>query len=224
MSRALTVALACIGAIGILLATAGFYALASAEQIEREQPATSVEDVGSANLSERVAGDGTKAPQQRVPAGQGNYPMRWRVSFAAENTSLSFCGTAVVVTNLTSDTLDVEVEWVDDNGDRYVLDYGFIDPLDSDRWITDDEVLNYPFQWNQNANLGDFRGYAIVYASDPRVMASAFLYCRSGTGASTSLVSISNIPTFPVGATLDLFQAAVPAMGGAPVVEVPESR
>lgn len=220
MSRPLTLALFCFAAVSILLASAGIYAFASADEFDGQAIADAAED---AARPETVGTVGTEPVQQRLPAGQGNYPLRWRVAWATEDASNAFCGTAVVVTNLTTDTRDVEVEWVDDNGDSYFLDYGFIDPLDSDRWVTDSQVYTYPFNANHDANLLNFAGYALVYADDPRVMVSAFMFCRAGTG-NVPLVSITNIPTYPVGASMEFFQALNPALGGAPLVAVPDSQ
>ena len=221
MSRGATLTLACLGTLAILLASAGFHAVSGTEQVDSEASAAALV---ATSQPEAVAEANAEAHQNRLPAGQGSYPLRWRVSWAVEDASNSFCATAVVVTNLTTATVDVDVEWVDDVGDSYDVEYGFIGPLDSNRWITDDQISFYPFNWNEKSDLGDFRGYALVYANDPRVMVSAYMFCRTGTGLSANLVSITNIPAYPVGTTQEFFQAATPAVGGAPVVVAPESQ
>ena len=55
-------------------------------------------------------------------------------------------------------------------------------------------------------------------------MVSAYQVCRTATGFSSDLVSVTNIPCYPVGDTLSYFQAAVPALGGAPLAGQAEPK
>jgi hypothetical protein len=144
-------------------------------------------------------------------------PLRWRVAWAALETggSDTFCGTAVAVTNTTTQIVNVEVEWMD----RFGSSKG-VSSLVTAAYLTRVSgvqgnaatINNVPFFHTDYILTTDFTGYALVTADDPRIMVSAFQYCRSDTGYSTATVlSQTNIPAYPVGATADYFRAGIPA-------------
>jgi hypothetical protein len=139
------------------------------------------------------------------------------VAWAALETGASdtYCGTAVAVTNTTSQTVNIEVEWMD----RWGASKG-ISNLVATAYLTRVSIvsgssvtINYlPWSYTDALFVSDFLGYALVTADDPRIMVSAFQYCRSGAGISgATIVAQTNIPAYPVGATADYFQAGIPA-------------
>ena len=150
-------------------------------------------------------------------------PLRWRVSWAAQETGNEFtwCSTAVVVTNTTAAGVDVEVEWMKIDGTGAALvpvtipAYGNRASVASQTGaIAAERVNNVPWisSGTTMAYIYDFYGYALVSAEDPRIMVSAFQYCRNGLGyTGATIVSQTNIPVYPVGATAEFFQAGLPA-------------
>jgi hypothetical protein len=50
-------------------------------------------------------------------------------------------------------------------------------------------------------------------------MVPAFEWCRSGTGAAATSLTFRDLPAYPVSATMEFFQAGMPAEWTPPVVE-----
>ena len=154
-------------------------------------------------------------------------PLRWRVSWATlvTGTSYTYCGTAVIVTNTTNAGIDVDVEFMKDNGtsagraSETITAYGNYTAITVGPSLT---VNVGPYFYDDHIATGDFSGYALVGGDDPRIMVSAFQFCRSSTGYSGAIVrSHTNIPAFPVGASAEFFQAGLPTRW-APRVAVTE--
>ncbi len=151
--------------------------------------------------------------RSRVPT--STLPLRWRVSWAAmvRGNYYTNCSTAIAVTNTTGSSVDVEVEWMAGGVSlalrpRSVLSYA------TTVWIPDgaSAVNNVPWYAHDVASIVDFMGSALVTADDPRILVSAFQYCRSGIGyAGPTILSQTNIPAYPVGATAEYFVAGMPA-------------
>jgi hypothetical protein len=164
-----------------------------------------------------------------VRAPTATLPLRWRVAWAVERSvDTTHCGTAIVVTNSSNSTVDVQVEWFNYAGSSHGLHQRSIDGMSQNVWVTGTAIsgpdTDYrPFEYDSLANIPDILGgYARVHANDPRIQVAAFQYCRDGTGITKDIMSITNIPAFPVGATAEYFQAGMPATWTPPMAEVPE--
>jgi hypothetical protein len=151
-------------------------------------------------------------------------PLRWYVSSVNENaagTDNAYCMSAVRVRNVTTSVVTAEVEWVTFQGVSLDVRSLSVPARGHRTFITDDDVSSEPFGSSDNANLIDFGGFAQVHASDPRIIVSAFLVCRTGTGPATNIVSITNLPAYPVGDFLGVFQADLPMLHDSPMAENP---
>jgi hypothetical protein len=136
------------------------------------------------------------------------------------------------VTNEAGSSVNVEVEWFDKDGTSLALKPLSVSSMHLRNWISGNGYLapdtDYrPFHADETANLAEIQGgYARVHASDPRIQVAAFQYCRDGQGNNKNIMSITQIPVYPVGATLEFYQAGVPEMWSPPMAgsEVPERR
>ena len=164
-------------------------------------------------------------------ASTATLPLRWRIPWATElAASTTNCGTAVVVVNDTNKNLWVEVEWFDLTGSSQALRFLSIPGFEQRTWISGGVPLNgdtdtKPFYNANKAEISDLLGgYARVHAEDPRIEVAAFQYCRDAQGYDKNLLSITNLPAYPVGATLEYFQAGMPTTWMPPmaVPELPE--
>jgi hypothetical protein len=64
-----------------------------------------------------------------------------------------------------------------------------------------------------------------VHADDPRILASAAIVCRDAAGSgATNIEAMTDVATFPVGATMEYFQAGMPVSWTPPMAapEAPE--
>ena len=63
-----------------------------------------------------------------------------------------------------------------------------------------------------------------MHADDPRIEVASFQYCRDGIGGGQNIASITQVPVYPVGATMEYFQAGMPTTWTPPMAEpeVPE--
>ena len=181
----------------------------------------------------RVCRHPEKGPP-RLPKGL-RHPLRLSPCVGAYPGQLSetgdydtWCSTAVVVTNTTNSWVDIEVEWMRSHSGSFSLRPRTLSAHEIKVWTpsTASQVNNMPWVSGDYPGLLDFQGYALVTADDARIMVSAFQFCRSGLGYQTgaTVLSQTNIPTFPVGATMEYFQAGMPATWTPPmaVPEVPE--
>jgi len=159
-------------------------------------------------------------------------PLRWRVSWSALNTGSfdTWCSTAIVVMNTKNSKVQVEVEWMDWRGIPVALRADGIAKYRSKVWtvaLPGGRINNLPWGFYDLAALpSDFQGYALVTANDPRILVSAFQYCRTDVGfAGATIVAHTNIPAYPVGTTMDFFQAGMPAAWTPPMAapEGPET-
>ncbi len=163
-----------------------------------------------------------------VRAATATLPLRWRVSWAAQYVAdTTNCGTAIIVTNDTSSSVTVEVEWFSWYNSSEGLGSLAIAGQNSKVWVSGRDwntpSVDYrPFVPDHYADAIGFAGYARVHATDPRIEVAAFQYCRDGLDQGKNIMSITNIPAFPVGATAEFFQAGMPATWMPPIA-APES-
>ncbi len=187
--------------------------------------------VAPASASQDLKKPGGEAGPVRAPV--ATLPLRWKIPWAIESaaTATTFCGTAIVVTNASASPLDIQVEWFDYLGNsmalRPILGLGkFTQAIWVSGVTTASSGIDYrPFNPDDWAGIGSIAaGFARVHADDPRIEAAAFQYCRDGLGITANIMSITNIPAFPVGATMEYFQAGMPATWTPPmaVPELPE--
>jgi hypothetical protein len=155
-------------------------------------------------------------------------PLRWRVmnAFHDVDSNNSICGTVVTVRNLSAATVSVDVQWFNNLGFSEGLSTQSISSTVPKAFYTNINVNLAPFSiQGTTASTSDFSGWANVHADDPRILASAAIVCRdvAGTGAS-NIEAMVDVATFPVGATLEYFQAGMPATWTPPMAapEMPE--
>ena len=186
--------------------------------------------------SSEVAAVGPEAPQEGTSAPKsGGSTDASRAPTATEqaryyiphvqeaiNVNNTFCSTAIVVTTpfmSFASGVKIEIEVFSDIGTTLILQTVAPAGLPGKRWtiITDDE-LQVPFNTlDRNLDLGNFTGFAIVSASDPRLFVTAYDYCRTGTGALDDLVSMTAIEVYPLGTTLDFLKAGLPLSRAQPM-------
>jgi hypothetical protein len=192
------------------------------------QPATaSADDIpeGASPLVEQPA-------PPRAPVGPtSTLPLRWRVSWASLNTGEleTFCSTAVVVTNTTNSATEVEVEWMNHTGTSTALQLETVLAYRTFVWVLRGATATInpvPWRIDNSATISSgFKGHALVNSDDPRIMVSAYQYCRTDKDSpGPTVLAHTNIPAYPVGATAEYFQAGMPMNWTPPIVEpeVPE--
>jgi hypothetical protein len=157
-------------------------------------------------------------PKNRHSSAAG--PLRWRIPYALEvfsGGSAGYqCHTAVSILNASSAAVDVEVVLFDSAG---VVEASALRnlPVDDSLVYTSatPEETNMPFPFGieaemvlQSASILT-NGFALVYAEDPRVLVTAFVSCVGTLQPSLgeAFRGITNIPAYPVGATMEYFQA-----------------
>ncbi len=174
----------------------------------------------------------SKTAGSQSRAATATLPRRWVVPGVHETVNVNgvFCSTAITVTTAfeVKNFLDVQVEFFSDTGvsmGAYVgVPHGA--PGVRTTYVTDSEVTPIWTVVDGDADLSNFTGSAVVHSDDPRILVTAFEWCRSGTGAATTLLSVRDLPAYPVGATLEYFQAGMPATRTPPVAapDVPEGK
>ncbi len=136
----------------------------------------------------------------------------------------AYCTSVIVMRNVGPDDITVQVEWF------HLISgslghYEKLVPAGSSRNIVaNNTVRSRPFTGGASAGFAEFHGHANVHADDPRVHVSSYMVCRDETGASTNLLSVNSIGASPVGATLQYFQAGLPAEWTPPVAEPDNCR
>jgi hypothetical protein len=200
-------------------------AIAATSRAEEATVAGPQQSVMSPNEKADTASQGPRAPTSTLP-------LRWRVSWAALETGDfdTWCSTAIVVANTTAAAVNVEVEWMSSGGSSLALKPAAVPGYQQAVWIPDTLIPDVnPVPWFatefMDPGIADFKGFALVTATDPRIMVSAFQFCRSTSGVSGAVVvSQTNIPAYPVGATMEYFQAGMPVNWTPPMAEpeVPE--
>jgi hypothetical protein len=156
------------------------------------------------------------------------------VSWASYETGSydTYCATAVIVTNPTKNHMIAEVEWLDRQGVSQGRNAHILSPYRQKASTSFNNLAainGLPFTWDASCPQGcdvsnpEFTGYALVTADDPQIMVSAFQFCRTGAGwGVTGVLAQTNIPAYPVGATMEFFQAGMP-MNWTPPLVVPET-
>jgi len=184
--------------------------------ISRQQPGQDVSPIPpNAEAESREVATSTK-------------PLRWRVSnaFHDVDSNSSICGTVVTVRNAAPAGVSVDVEWFNNLGISEGLSTQSIGPGNIRVFWTNNNVQLVPFTAiGTTASTSDFSGWANVNADDPRVLASAAIVCRDVAGqAASNIEAMVNVATFAVGATMEFFQAGMPATWTPPMAtpEVPE--
>ena len=159
-------------------------ALAAPRRPEEAVLAGPQQSVMSPNEEAEPVSRGPRAPTSTLP-------LRWRVSWAALQTGNldTWCSTAIVVANTTAAAVNVEVEWMNSAGSSLALRPATVPGYQQTVWIPDTfipDVNNVPWFAAQTIDPGiaNFIGFALVAATDPRIVVSAFQYCRSTSGIS----------------------------------------
>lgn len=192
--------------------------------------------VGQPNIGARAEAAAAPAPQAslvkspkpgnpvgptRVPA--ATLPLRWRIPWVSEYSSgTTNCGTAIAIVNARHSQVNVEVELFDYmnvsqkmQSSAIPASHQILMVSGGDR-TTDTDYR--PFFPDWLLDISDIiAGYGRVHADDPRIEVAAFQYCRDAQGTSANIVSITQIPAYPVGSTADFFQAELPAQTAAPL-------
>ena len=185
---------------------------ARAEASFVDSPAT------GAQGSQKPVGEATgpKAPTSTLP-------LRWRIPTAFEHTGSAetYCSTVVSVRNLTASSVSVEVEWFQWNGSTDKLRPMTVPAQQMLQWATNNNIVLLPYYADDDALILGLVGYANVNADDPRILVTATVLCRDGTSGASKILSQDELPAFPVGATMDYFQAGMPA-GWTPPRATPE--
>lgn len=170
---------------------------------------------GQGTDPEAVASAGASA----VSRVQATTPLRWRIPWATVEigTFATLCTTAINVRNLADATVNVEVEFFSTSGTLLENVAGAVAAGAVENWLPDGQsnINAAPFAAAANSGTtGDFEGYANVHADDPRILVSAHILCRNSTAdpLQSEIVAITNEPAFPVGATLQFFQAHAPGV------------
>jgi len=185
--------------------------------------------VGQPNMGARAEAAATPSPQAslanspkpgdpvgsiRVPT--ATLPLRWRIPWVSEYSSgTTHCGTAIAIVNARHSQVNVEVELFDYLSVSQKMQSSAIPASrqilmvsGGDR-TTDTDYR--PFFPDWLLDISDIiAGYGRVHADDPRIEVAAFQYCRDAQGTSANIVSITQIPVYPVGSTADFFQAELP--------------
>lgn len=174
----------------------------------------------------------TSVPQDHPPGmgralttGPATLPLRWRLSYAmqsdisATGSEGTFCGTAVIVLNTTSASVDAQVEWFHTGGSVGYTPVTI--PAHSMKgWWSDSSPRLAPIKHSGAVSgTGFLIGYATVHAEDPRVVASAYLVCREAATGDTPVAAMTTIPTIPVGTSAEFFRAETSPAWTPPVVE-----
>jgi hypothetical protein len=148
-------------------------------------------------------------------------PLRWRIARARHESGNfnTYCGTEVVVTNLTGSPVEAKVEFLNSGGASEGVSAISLAAFDPDNVITNLNVEPGVTDIVGYLALGDFQGYALVYADDPRIMATARIYCRDATGSAANVVSDQMVPAYPVGASAEFFKAGMPGSWTPPMAK-----
>jgi hypothetical protein len=160
-------------------------------------------------------------------APQATLPPTWRVPIVHESIGVdgAFCTTAIVLVNPLATSLGGwEVEWWSDVGTSLALESDLaLQPGVRYTIIADDQITPFWGVTDVTMDLDNFTGWVSVHG-DPRILVSAFEWCRSAAGSGGTLVTVNNLPAFPVGATAEFFQAGMPATWTPPMAapEPPE--
>jgi hypothetical protein len=160
---------------------------------------------------------GDEEPGLEVVGARGptsTLPLRWRVAAAHENVDddETYCSTVVSVLNVTSASVNVEVEWMWWNNDSKALRLQAVPAESMMQWVTNEEINLNPHVADDDAGLLKHHGYANVNADDPRILVTATVLCRDGKAAGAKIMSQNNVPTFPVAATAEYFMAGMPSV------------
>jgi hypothetical protein len=137
------------------------------------------------------------------------------------------CFTSVSLVSTSAVSIDAEVEFFGFNDSSVGSATLAVPPQGSVSVIAQENgVAIPPFNANELVVTGAFdAGFAHVYADDPRVLTTAFLVCvrdrLNSDSPEQQIRAVASIPAFPVGATLEYFQAGMPATWSSQVV-VPE--
>ena len=178
-----------------------------------------------------------RVARMEVPAGEAGLgaapalagPLRWTVGYAAawddETSGLNECSTALTLVSSAPGPVSADVWFINKSGSLVGSVSFSLAPGDPYNVMALGGGGNtWPLEADDYASTGFFTGgIARVYADDPRVLVTAFLMCKEGWTAGVSsngqaVRSIAHIPAYPVGATMDFFQAGMPTTWTPPIV------
>lgn len=179
-------------------------------------------------------GPSAPATSRALVAGPATLPLRWRVTFVRQTDTTSefgsnghFCGTAIVVMNLTNSAVKVQVEYFDGYNGATSKGYSQLTVTGQKTliWWTDNNPTLWPIGKAEDiVGTGAMSGYATVHAEHPQVHASAHLVCRDSLDLDVPIDALTNIPTIPVGPTLEFFQIGMPMTDETPLVAEPKAQ
>jgi hypothetical protein len=169
------------------------------------------------------------------PRAPATLPLRWRVGFAGHKNlnidDFNDCSTVISVMSAAPASMNVEVEFFGQN-DAFVNDgtttlaAGAVEVFGTVGGSGGSSgPVGGPVALDVLVNTGNFdSGFAKVHSDEPRLLVTAFLTCRrdraDGGSGTDPLRGFLSIPTFPVGAPAEYFQAGMPAeMESIPVVD-----
>lgn len=168
-------------------------------------------------------------------AASSSKPLRWRVTYASANNPVNAayneCLTYISVLSAAAGSVQVDVEFFDHDALSVGMSSFSLAVADSHVVGTNPGggITGIALWGDSWVSTGFFwRGFALVHATDPRILVGAFLTCKedsaSGGGQYQDMRSTANIPAFPVGATAEYFVAGMPSTWTPPVAvpEVPE--
>ena len=162
-------------------------------------------------------------------------PLRWRLPFVMGynddlDTLFDECHTAISVLNTSSGSTEVEVGFWNYSAAGVGVATASVAAHDS--WVvvtatSPGSNSSYPFVADTYKDTGEItRGFAEIWADDPRILVAAFLVCKdeAGAGGFAPTNAMTTIPAYPVGVTAEYFQAGMPATWTPPMAapEVPE--
>lgn len=175
-----------------------------------------------------AGGEPGEGPSRLVTAAAtSTLPLRWRIPYArhldnSASGSLD-CGTVVSVSGFGPANILVEVEFFNAFGNSEGMTSRSLAAGAPDVHAADIEMSLSPFGVNTHANTGNFEGYALVFADDPRIAVGAYLVCSEANLSANGFPrSITSLSAHPVGETRAFFRAdlpGVPAMGGLTAAE-----
>jgi len=191
----------------VVVLGAGAISLVSSEVVASE----------SSTLQEQ-AGAGKSAPSRSASrAPTATERARYYIPHVQEviNVNNTFCSSAIIITvpfTAPAGGIKLEVEVFNDIGNTQVLQTVAPVARPGDRYtvITDNEIEEPFVVVDKDLDLTNFTGFAIISASDPRILVTAYDYCREGTGALDDLVSMNAITVYPLGMTLEFLKAGLP--------------
>lgn len=150
-------------------------------------------------------------------------PLRWRIPYAQHRhfstEGAMVCATVVSVLNSSPSVVEIDVEFFNQSGTSQ--GGAFATPVAgrSTQFATFPDAPLTPFLPESLVNTGNFDGFALVFASDPRIGVGAYLVCHEEGAGGQLPATVTNLSAHPVGQSAAFFQAATPGTPAAPATE-----